>query len=72
VFGLGVLTQRVSQPAALVGFLAGAAATIAVRLIGSSTDFDLAWPWYAFVGAIATFAVGYAASFVVPAGGREA
>lgn len=72
VFGLGVLTKRVSQPAALVGFLAGAAATIAVRLIGRSTDFDLAWPWYAFVGAAATFAVGYAASFVLPTGERQA
>lgn len=66
VFTLGVFTTRVSQPAALTGFLAGAAATVAVRFAGTSTDFNLAWPWYAFVGAVATFVVGYAASFVLP------
>ncbi|HEX6987566.1 MAG TPA: sodium/solute symporter, partial [Planctomycetaceae bacterium] len=67
VFFLGVLTARVSQPAALAGFLGGVAATAAVRLAGARTDFHLAWPWYAFVGAAATFAIGYAASFVLPA-----
>lgn len=72
VFALGVLTRRVSQPAALIGFLAGAAATIAVRVAGVYSDFQLAWPWYAFVGAAATFAVGYAASFVVPNAPRDA
>jgi SSS family transporter len=71
VFGLGVLTKRVTQPAALIGFLAGAAATIAVRLGGESMDFKLAWPWYAFVGAAATFMVGYAASFITPQGERQ-
>ena len=66
VFFLGVLTTRVSQPAALAGFLGGVAATIAVRVVGARTDFDLAWPWYALVGAAATFAVGLAASYVIP------
>lgn len=65
VFFLGVLTTRVSQPAALAGFLAGVAATAAVRL-AAPADFKLAWPWYAFVGAAATFVVGYVASFMVP------
>lgn len=71
VFGLGVFTTRVSQAAALVGFLAGAAATVAVRIVGMRTDFDLAWPWYAFVGATATFAVGYIVSFVIPNDRRD-
>jgi SSS family transporter len=72
VFGLGVLTTRVSQPAALIGFLAGAVATIAVRLAGEFTELQLAWPWYALVGATATFAVGYAVRFIVPVAERRA
>lgn len=66
VFFLGVLTTRASQPAALAGFLAGIAATGAVWLAGLRGDFKLAWPWYAFVGAAATFFVGYLTSLVFP------
>ena len=61
LFLLGVLTRRVGQPAALVGVLAGVSAVTFAKF-GTS----LAWPWFALVGSSTVFAVGLAASFVVP------
>ncbi|HKJ02129.1 MAG TPA: hypothetical protein VJ997_06730, partial [Longimicrobiales bacterium] len=50
-FALGVLTRRPGQGAAIVGMVAG---------IGVVTVFrgSMAYPWYALVGALVTFAVG--------------
>jgi len=77
VFLLGVLTPRVSQPAALVGLVGGAAVVLFVKFAkpvaeALSTQWmagrmpDLAWPWYAALGTLATFLIGYVASFVAP------
>jgi Na+/proline symporter len=56
---LGVLT-RVSQPPALGGFVAGVLVISAVAL-----RTDIYWPWYAAIGAAATFAAGVGLSVVV-------
>lgn len=61
LFLLGVLTRRVGQTSALVGVLVGVSAVISAKF-GTS----LAWPWFALVGSSTVFAVGLAASFVVP------
>jgi hypothetical protein len=61
LFLLGVLTRRVGQPAALVGVLAGIS-TVSYAKFGT----PLAFPWFALVGSSTVFAVGLAASFIVP------
>ena len=61
LFLLGILTRRVGQSAALVGVLAGLCA-VSFAKFGT----PLAWPWFALVGSFTVFAVGLAASFIVP------
>jgi SSS family transporter len=61
VFFLGIFTERVGQRAALAGLVAGLAG---MTYIFFSTS--LAWPWYALVGSLGTFAVGLAASYLWP------
>jgi SSS family transporter len=61
LFLLGILTRRVGQGAALAGVLAGIAA-VSYAKFGT----PLAWPWFALVGSSTVFAVGLAASLVVP------
>lgn len=61
LFFLGILTHRVGQSAALVGLLAGLAAVSVAKFAT-----PLAWPWFALVGSSTVYAVGLAASFVVP------
>jgi solute:Na+ symporter, SSS family len=61
VFLLGVLTRRVGQTAALAGVLAGISAVTYAKF-GTM----LAWPWFALVGSSTVFAVGLAASLLVP------
>jgi SSS family transporter len=61
VFFLGIFTTRVGQRAALGGLVVG--------LVGMTYIFfatSLAWPWYALVGSLGTFAVGLAASYIWP------
>jgi SSS family transporter len=60
LFLLGILTRRVGQRAAMIGVLAGVAAVTAAKFT------QLAFPWFALVGASTVFAVGLAASFLVP------
>jgi Na+/proline symporter len=66
VFLLGVLTRRVKQSSALVGVLAGISAVTYAKF-GTS----LAWSWFALVGSSTVFAVGLAASYVVPSWSRS-
>ncbi|MCH8840286.1 MAG: hypothetical protein IH831_06340 [Planctomycetes bacterium] len=54
---LAVLARRVEQRAALVGF--GAGLTL-ISIVALATD--LYWPWYAAVGALATFLFGWISS----------
>jgi len=58
VFFLGA-TKRASTPSALVGMSAGIAA-VAVVAFTTKT----AWPWYAVVGSMTTFAVGMIVSWI--------
>jgi SSS family transporter len=57
VFLLGVCSKRANQIGALAGVLA---AIILLMYVKFATD--IAWPWYAIVGALATIGVGYSAS----------
>ncbi len=56
---LAVLARRVEQRAALVGFGAGLT-LISIVALGT----DLYWPWYAAVGALATFLFGWISSLL--------
>lgn len=66
VFLLGVLTDRVSQPAALAGLIGGTVVVGAAKVATLTTTFALAGLWYAALGTAATFLIGYAASFAMP------
>ena len=62
IFALGILTKRTNQQGALVGMVAGIA-VLSVIKFGTST----AWTWYAIIGAVTTFTVGYCVSlFMTP------
>lgn len=60
VFFLGVLTERVTQRAALAGLVVGATTMTAIHF-----GTDLAWPWYSLVGSLSTFAAGTLAARLV-------
>ncbi|CAN5817463.1 sodium:solute symporter [soil metagenome] len=66
LFLLGTFTVRVGQTAAFAGILGGASVMLAVKL-GTAVS----WQWYVLIGSLVTFAVGWAASFVSPAGPAE-
>ena len=57
VFALGVLTSRVGQKSAMIGMIQG---TMVLCLVKFWTP--IAWPWYAPIGAAATFGFGLIAS----------
>jgi Na+/proline symporter len=61
VFLLGVLTTRVRGRAAMAGVLAGLASILYIRYAT-----PIAWTWWVLIGSAATFAAGYAASFIEP------
>ncbi|MFH1266069.1 MAG: sodium:solute symporter [Planctomycetota bacterium] len=64
VFFLGVLTKRVTQPAALAGLVGGLAGmTAVVFVIPAITGRPLlAWPWFAILGSAITLAIGMGAN----------
>jgi Na+/proline symporter len=59
VFLLGVLTKRPGEISAMIGMSAGFLATLLLRS-------HVAYTWYVLIGSLATLAVGYGASFVLP------
>ncbi|MGH9379544.1 MAG: sodium:solute symporter [Thermoanaerobaculia bacterium] len=61
VFFLGLYAPRVGQRAALAGLLVGLASMTAIFFLT-----PLAWPWYALVGSLSTFAAGFVASYLWP------
>lgn len=67
IFLLGVLTRRTSGAAAVAGAVAGLTALLAIMGLTA-----VAWTWYAAIGTCATFAVGVAASYVLPEGRGQA
>jgi solute:Na+ symporter, SSS family len=66
VFLLGLLTKRASQAGAIAGMLCGLAVN---TYIWHWTQ--IAWTWYVTIGTCATFAVGYIASMLLPAGQQQ-
>jgi SSS family transporter len=63
VFSLGILTRTTHQRGALIGMVAGIAVLTCVKF-GTS----VAWPWFAVIGSVTTFASGYIASLLIPPG----
>ncbi|NOX56096.1 MAG: sodium/solute symporter [Planctomycetes bacterium] len=63
IFFLGVLTRRVGQTAALIGLIAGLIALLEAKFVAPTFGLKVAWPWFALIGAVTTFSVGYVASF---------
>jgi SSS family solute:Na+ symporter len=59
VFLLGMLTRRAGEWSAIIGMVAGFVTTLLFRT-------HVAYTWYVLLGSLATFIVGYAASFVLP------
>ncbi len=59
VFLLGVLTKKPGEWAAILGMIAGFAATFLLRQA-------VAYTWYVLIGSVVTFAVGYLASAIAP------
>ncbi len=57
VFLLGTWNTKANQTGALIGFAAGIATMIVVRL-----ETPLAWTWYVLAGTLVTFAIGSLAS----------
>lgn len=60
VFLLGVLTKRAGENAAIVGVVAGSAVMLFVKFAT-----QIPFTWWVSIGSLATFSVGYAASFVI-------
>ena len=56
-FALGVLTRRVGQTGALAGMTAGVGTVVAIWATARDA---VAWPWFVFIGLLATMAVGSA------------
>jgi SSS family solute:Na+ symporter len=61
IFSLGIFTRRTHQRGALIGMVAGIAVLTCVKF-GTS----VAWPWFAIIGSVTTFASGYIASLLIP------
>ncbi|HBY64046.1 MAG TPA: sodium:solute symporter [Solibacterales bacterium] len=61
IFLLGLLTQRVSEGAAMVGMSAGFVLMLYIRF-----GTPIAWTWYVLIGSSVTFATGYLASLWMP------
>jgi Na+(H+)/acetate symporter ActP len=57
VFLLGTWNRRANETGALIGFVVGLAAMIAIKFLT-----PLAWTWYVLVGTVITFVVGSLAS----------
>ncbi|MDW5266877.1 MULTISPECIES: sodium/solute symporter [Acidobacteriaceae] len=70
VFLLGTLTRYATQTGAILGMIVGFALNILLWLhpnpiaLGPITIPHVAWTWYVFIGAVATFGIGTVASFI--------
>jgi SSS family solute:Na+ symporter len=67
IFLLGTWNRRANQTGALVGFVTGLVAMIAIRFMT-----PLAWTWYVLVGTVITFAIGSVASIFATGPSRVA
>ncbi len=62
-FWMGMLTRRISQPAAIAGLVAGVAVNIA---LWQFFPHQVSWLWWNVIGFAVSFAVGYGISFWLP------
>ena len=62
VFLLGTWNRRANENGAMIGFVAGIGAMIAVQLL----HVPLAWTWYVLAGTVVTFSMGSVASAFWP------
>lgn len=62
VFLLGTWNRRANENGAMIGFVSGIVAMIAVQL----THVPLAWTWYVLAGTTMTFTIGSVASTFWP------
>lgn len=60
VFLLGLLTQRVGEVSAMIAMAVGLVLMLYIRFFT-----PVAWTWYVLIGSSATFATGFAASFLI-------
>ena len=63
---LGTWNRRANETGALIGFVTGLAAMIAIKFLT-----PLAWTWYVLVGTVITFAVGSLASMFTGSASTE-
>ncbi len=66
VFALGMWTRRTGQGAAVLGMLVGLAVLLYVKFQLNSEQVVIAHTWFALIGSVTTFVVGYGASWILP------
>jgi solute:Na+ symporter, SSS family len=75
VFLLGILTKRANARGAFVGMVCGLAVNLFLWLAPNAArnllGVSIAWTWYVTLGTIVTFAIGYAASLILPRSAHE-
>lgn len=79
VFLLGTLSKRANETGAMVGMIFGLVINLVLWMQPHSWGFSIAsvhltlpkfgWTWYVLVGSLATFAVGWGASYLTSANG---
>ena len=67
LFLFGVLTKKPGENAAIAGVIAGLAAMLYVKFATG-----IPFTWWVMIGSATTFGAGYAASFIIPGGRKEA
>jgi Na+/proline symporter len=61
LFLLGTFTTRVDQRAAFAGIVGGA-----VLMLGVKVFTAVSWQWYVLIGSLATFAIAWGGSWMIP------
>ncbi len=68
LFAVGTLLHQANQTAAILGLLVGSVVLLVIKFgIGNLPDdspwsYQVAWPWFPVIGAIATFSTAWVAS----------
>jgi solute:Na+ symporter, SSS family len=66
VFALGMWTRRTGQSAAVAGMTAGLIVLLFIKFHLNGSQVVIAHTWFALIGSVTTFSVGYAASWILP------
>jgi Na+/proline symporter len=66
VFALGVLTKRSGQASALMGGAVGLAVLLWLQFLAPQSGIKIAWPWFALIGATATYISGCLVALALP------